>query len=190
MGKWKLWISIFKAIPVWLYFLVVNPLIPRYRKEVYQKDLDCWIKKFGIGKGSFSRCRLFVDYKEFRNLTYKRLGLVAYPLVLFYRGQNNLTIACNNIGPGMFIQHGYSTVICAEQIGRNFHVNQCVNIVWNGSKQPFIGDNVSVYAGAIVVGGVRIGNNVTIGAGAVVRSDVPDNSIVIGNPMQVILKSN
>lgn len=49
-----------------------------------------------------------------------------------------------------------------------------------------IGNNVFVGAGAIVLPGVTIGNNVVIGAGSVVTKDVPDNSVVIGNPARVV----
>ena len=34
--------------------------------------------------------------------------------------------------------------------------------------------------------GSRIGRNVIIGAGSVVRGEVPDNSIVIGNPAHTV----
>lgn len=128
---------------------------------------------------------MFVSLKEFRNVVYKRVGLLSAAISWLWHRQDNLTLACNDIGPGLRIQHGYSTVICATKIGRNFRVNQCVNIVWNGDRQPTIGDNVSVFAGAIIVGGVTIGNNVIVGAGAVVVKDVPDNSVVVGNPMEI-----
>lgn len=36
--------------------------------------------------------------------------------------------------------------------------------------------------------GGRIGNNVLIAPGAFINFDVPDNSIVIGNPGQIIRK--
>lgn len=49
-----------------------------------------------------------------------------------------------------------------------------------------IGDDVFIGYGSIVLPGVRIGNNVIIGAGAVVRTDIPDNSVVVGNPAQVV----
>ena len=49
-----------------------------------------------------------------------------------------------------------------------------------------IGNNVYIGAEAIVLPGVRIGNNVIIGAGAVVTKNVPDNSVVAGNPARVI----
>lgn len=51
---------------------------------------------------------------------------------------------------------------------------------------PTIGDNVSLGANVVIIGGVHIGNNVTIGAGSVVVKDVPDNAVVVGNPGRVI----
>lgn len=45
-----------------------------------------------------------------------------------------------------------------------------------------IGDNVFIGNGAIILPGTTIGNNVVIGAGAVIASDVPDDSVMIGNP--------
>ena len=53
---------------------------------------------------------------------------------------------------------------------------------------PTIGDNVTIYAGACVIGGIKIGNNVVIGANAVVTKDIPDNSVVVGNPAKTIKK--
>ena len=41
-------------------------------------------------------------------------------------------------------------------------------------------------AGAIVIQGIKIGENVTIGAGSVVINDIPDNTIVVGNPAKII----
>lgn len=49
-----------------------------------------------------------------------------------------------------------------------------------------IGDNVFVGAGAIILPGVTIGNDVIVGAGAVVTKDVPNDSVVAGNPAKVI----
>ena len=49
-----------------------------------------------------------------------------------------------------------------------------------------IGDNVFVGAGAIILPGVTIGNDVIIGAGAVIAKDIPDDSVVVGNPASVI----
>ena len=51
---------------------------------------------------------------------------------------------------------------------------------------PVIGNNVTIYTGAIVVGGIHIGDNAVIGAGAVVVKDVPANTTVVGQPMRII----
>lgn len=47
---------------------------------------------------------------------------------------------------------------------------------------PSIGSDVFIGANAIIIGGVKIGNNVIIEPGAFINFDVPDNSLVIGNP--------
>ena len=45
-----------------------------------------------------------------------------------------------------------------------------------------IGDNVWIGGSVTILPGVTIGDNVTIGAGSVVVSDIPSNSIAVGNP--------
>jgi maltose O-acetyltransferase len=49
-----------------------------------------------------------------------------------------------------------------------------------------IGSGTFVGAGSIILPGVNIGKNVIVGAGSVVTQDVPDNSVVAGNPARVI----
>ena len=74
-------------------------------------------------------------------------------------------------------------------IGRNFNISQGTLIGNAQGKRggvPVIGDNVCVNANAVIIGGCRIGNNVLIAPGAFVNFDVPDNSIVIGNPGRII----
>lgn len=94
------------------------------------------------------------------------------------------------IGGGMRVYHGTSTVVHCKSIGENFSVYQNVTLgkgkLINGESRPTIGDNVWVYTGAVVIGGITIGNNCKIGAGAVVNKDVPDNCTVVGNPMRII----
>lgn len=49
-----------------------------------------------------------------------------------------------------------------------------------------IEDNVWIGEGCIILPNVKIGQNSIIGANAVVTKDVPQNSIVVGNPGRVI----
>jgi len=54
------------------------------------------------------------------------------------------------------------------------------------TKPINIGNNVWVGERAIITKGVTIGDNSIIGAGAVVTKDVPDNTIVAGNPAKIV----
>lgn len=47
---------------------------------------------------------------------------------------------------------------------------------------PSVGDNVAVGINATVIGNIHIGNDVMIAPNSFVNFDVPDHSIVIGNP--------
>lgn len=49
-----------------------------------------------------------------------------------------------------------------------------------------IGNEVFVGADSVILPGVRIGNRVIIGANSTVTRDIPDNSVVAGNPAKRI----
>ena len=54
------------------------------------------------------------------------------------------------------------------------------------NKDVYIGENVWIGAGVIIVPGVRIGKNSVIGGGSVVTKDIPDNVVAVGNPCRVL----
>lgn len=54
------------------------------------------------------------------------------------------------------------------------------------AKPVSIGNNVWIGGSVTILPGVTIGNNVTIGAGSVVVSDIPSNTVAVGNPCRVI----
>ena len=69
------------------------------------------------------------------------------------------------------------------ELGGNCIVYQNVTLGSDAAGNfPVIGNCVTIYAGACVIGNVKIGNNVTIGANAVVISDVRDGYTAVGVP--------
>lgn len=79
-------------------------------------------------------------------------------------------------------------------IGRNCNVYNGVTIgkEKRGLREgnPVIGDQVWIGANAVIVGKIKVGNDVMIAPGAFVNFDVPDHSIVLGNPARIIHKEN
>ncbi len=91
------------------------------------------------------------------------------------------------IGAGFYLGHWGSLVINPKvKIGRNCNIAQGVTIAQaNRGKNegvPEIGDEVWIGPNAVIVGNIKIGNNVLVSPNAYVNFDVPENSIVIGNP--------
>ena len=94
------------------------------------------------------------------------------------------------IGEGFRISHNYA-VIHPQRAGKNLFVGHGVTIGKgrpdkDGRIYPLIGNNVEIYANAVVFGGITIGDNVKIGAGTVVNRDIEANCTAVGNPCRII----
>lgn len=133
--------------------------------------------------------RLMIEYPAFRNVFYHRLWYLAVLIRWILPQHKTLEINTMQIGGGIYIQHGTSTIITAVRIGKNFWINQNVTVGWNGPGCPTIGDNVRIGTGAVVLGPISIGDNVNIGANAIVTKDVPSNTTVV-SPQAHICKRN
>ncbi|WP_143885539.1 serine O-acetyltransferase [Chryseobacterium binzhouense] len=99
------------------------------------------------------------------------------------------------IGEGFYLGHWGAVVVNPKtKIGKNCNIAQGVTIAQaNRGKNegvPEIGNQVWIGPNAVIVGKIKIGDNVLIAPNAYVNSDVPSNSLVIGNPAQIILKEN
>ena len=142
---------------------------------------------------NYSLRRLLVTNRYFRNLFYYRVG---YPKILMKLLPQSDTFCISSrtkIGGGLSFAHPIGSFVNAKAIGNNFRMRQCTTIgnKLDGHNElvPIIGNNVTLGANVCIIGGITIGNNVSVGAGCVVVKDVPDNSIVVGNPMRIINKN-
>lgn len=163
-----------------------------YRYEGNIK-LALFIKHFFINPGFkcvfYSRiCKCLSEHKNPTNVLFfyffrffHRHNCIKYGISLPYQ---------TNIGSGLYIGH-FGTIIIGSKviIGNNCNLSQGVTIgVSNRGKpgSPVIGNNVYIGPGAKVFGAIKIGNNVAIGANCVVTKDIPDNSVVVGIPGNII----
>ena len=127
---------------------------------------------------------LLITFPEYRSLFYFRTG--KQWLNIFAKGQTNLYfhMKSEQIGKGLMIWHGYSTVLNAISIGEDFQIWHNVTIGKKTTSElndkPTIGNNVSICTGAVVIGEITIGDNSIIGANTTVVKDIPENSVAIG----------
>ncbi|SEN57681.1 Acetyltransferase (isoleucine patch superfamily) [bacterium A37T11] len=57
-------------------------------------------------------------------------------------------------------------------------------------RQIIVADDVWIGANSVVTAGVTIGRHAVVGAGSIVTKDVPEFSVVVGNPARVIKRYN
>ncbi|HEY5589171.1 MAG TPA: serine acetyltransferase [Candidatus Paceibacterota bacterium] len=101
----------------------------------------------------------------------------------------------SKIGKGFVISHAFNITISSEAtIGENVSIFKGATI--GGESRgirigaPTIGDKVWIGVNSTIVGKIKIGNNVLISPNSFVNFNVPDNSVVVGNPGKIIPSEN
>ena len=176
-------------------------------KDKLDKDLDFF---FDSDPAADSKDEIIMAYPGFMAIAYYRiahelfkLGVCYVPRIITEIAHSKTGIdihpACK-IGYPFFIDHGTGIVIGqTSTIGKNVKLYQCVTLgalsLSNAQelrgvvRHPQVGNNVTIYAGASLLGAITIGDNVTIGSNVFLTEDVPSNTrVVIGKP-ELIIKS-
>lgn len=104
-------------------------------------------------------------------------------------------IGWEHVGSGLVLSHPYGiTVNGGAKLGKDCTLFKGCTIgsIRGGKNEgvPTLGDRVVVCSNAMVCGNIIVGNDVLIAAGAYVNFDVPDDSVVIGNPGVIHRKEN
>lgn len=111
----------------------------------------------------------------------KKLHMMASIIHSFSKFLTHIDISpYAKIGAGLTFYHGMGIVIGKfTQIGE--YATICQNVT-TGNGRPHIGNHVTLWAGAKILGNVQIGDYAQIGANAVVLQDVPANCVAVGVP--------
>ena len=129
-----------------------------------------------------------VRYMYWWRKAHKKMSLSRKLILYYYSRKYGLEIAATaEIGSGLYLGHPYNiTVGSGVSIGNNVNLHKgCTIGRENRGKRegvPTIGSSVSVGINSTVVGNIKIGNDVMIAPNSFVNFDVPDHSVVIGNP--------
>lgn len=149
-------------------------------------------------------------YPGFRAIAIYRISHIIYKLgykvearILSEIGHSETGIDIHpaaTIGFPFFIDHGTGIVIGETSvIGKNVKMYQGVTLgalslshaekLRGVKRHPTVGNYVTLYAGASLLGDITIGDNVTIGSNVFLTESVPSNTrVTIGKPQLIIEK--
>ncbi len=94
------------------------------------------------------------------------------------------------IGIGLRIAHPSNITVTLCEIGDNFSIYQSCTIgqkKWKSGRFPTIGNNVTMYAGSMIIGDIRVADGVTLGANSTLLKDADvEGGIYCGTPAKNI----
>ena len=181
--------------------------IPRLR-EVLMKDVQA---AFDGDPAAKSLDEIILSYPCIKAIMIQRIAHILYcdgiPLIPRIMGEYAHRITAIDIHPGaklgegIFIDHGTGVVIGeTATIGSNVKIYQGVTlgalsfpkdtdgkIIKGQKRHPTIEDNVTIYAGATILGDIVIGRDSVIGGNVwLTESVAPGTKITIAAPEQII----
>lgn len=147
----------------------------------YLKDFE-WQATIAYRKLQANQDTIWKKYYE------RKLSRIEHKTGIYF--ENNMTI-----GKGLIIGHWGKIVLNGKaKYGNHFFVTHNVTIGRDirGKRKgtPTFGDRVVVRTNSTVVGNIHIGNDVLIAPNTFVNFDVPDHSVVIGNPATIHHRDN
>lgn len=135
-----------------------------------------------IGKNTLIEAPFYCDYGE---LIFIGHNCFIHPNCVFI-DSNTIIIGDNTlIGPSVQIYTTSHPLQAEKRIIKDSQDAYKISFV-SCSSPIHIGKNSWIGGNVTILPGVTIGDNCTIGAGSMVDQDIPDNSLAIGNPCQVV----
>lgn len=159
--------------------------------------LHCDLERYGgkpFRKSGMPRFQYYL--RKTQQCSFFPLKVFYKALFVLYRNKNLCELSDNlEIGPGLYLGHPFGiTINPGTVIGMNVNIHKGVTLgrenrgIRKGA--PTLGDNVWIGVNSTIVGKVHIGNDVLIAPNSFVNFDVPDHSIVFGNPATIKQRDN
>ena len=145
---------------------------------------EIWLTYSGVHALSWHRVAYF-----FHKIKLKLIARIISHLARFFTGIEIHPAA--KIDGGVFIDHGSGVVIGeTAEVHKGTVIYQGVTLGGTGKERgkrhPTVMENVTLSAGAKVLGGFTVGKGAKIGAGAVVLKEVPPYATVVGVPGRIV----
>ena len=149
-----------------------------------RNSFEIWLTYSGVHALSWHRVAYF-----FHKIKLKLIARIISQLARFFTGVEIHPAA--KIEGGVFIDHGSGVVIGeTAEVHKGTVIYQGVTLGGTGKERgkrhPTIMEDVTLSAGAKVLGGCTVGKGAKIGAGAVVLKEVPPYATVVGVPGRIV----
>lgn len=151
-----------------------------------------WIKKiYLLAMTQRYSMPVYLRLTEYFYQKYKKNNLFIHKVMASYFKRKNEKINQfehgyeHKIAPGTLFHHTGVTLPSHTVIEKNVQIFKNVTLGLVDGKACEIGEGSVIFSHVIILG-KRIGKNCVIGAGSVVTKDIPDNSVVVGNPGRVV----
>ena len=149
-----------------------------------RNSFEFWLTYSGVHALSWHRVAYF-----FHKIKLKLIARIISQLARFFTGVEIHPAA--KIEGGVFIDHGSGVVIGeTAEVHKGTVIYQGVTLGGTGKERgkrhPTIMEDVTLSAGAKVLGGFTVGKGAKIGAGAVVLKEVPPYATVVGVPGRIV----
>ena len=150
-------------------------------KKSFRTFLRCYFYSAGF--------RVLLNHRIGKFLFYNRF-MFSRQIALYYKYKLVSKRGCDisytaQIGKNVCFPHAIGVII-----GNNVKIWQQVTFGSHGKlgeklEYPIVKDNVKIFAGAKIIGGLTIGEDSMIGASSLINKDVPANSVAYGIPFKI-----
>lgn len=146
--------------------------------------------------GQWGIPRFQVFFRKTQEANNKIVKLFYKVFFVHYRNKNHIEMSVDlDIGEGFYVGHAFCiTINPGTKIGKNVNIHKGVTIGRENRGErkgcPVIGDEVWIGINSTIVGAIHIGNDVLIAPNTFVNRDIPDHSIVFGNPCIIKHRDN
>ncbi len=171
--------------------ITLKQTIQAIKEDLPKKSFRTFLRCFFFSAGF----RVLLNHRIGKFLYYKRF-MFSRQMALYYKYKLVSKRGCDisytaQIGRNVSFPHAIGIVIGdGVIIGNNVKIWQQVTFGSHGKlgeklEYPIVKDNVKVFAGAKIIGGLIIGEDSVIGASSLVNKDVPPKSVAYGIPFKI-----
>ena len=162
----------------------------------FKSFYDADIKRYGNSKLNKYLLLFHYFYRKYQFTNNRFLKIIYRIAFRILANCRHIEISADlSIGKGLYLGHAYCiTINPSVVIGCNCNIHKGVTIGQENRGirmgTPVIGNEVWIGINSTIVGKITIGNDVLIAPNSYVNCDIPDHSVVLGNPCIIIHKDH